>query len=113
MTTATPPTRPGRAELAHEMGDAASGIGLWTTTLFGIVPGFLPTVVLTIVGVAIIVVPVLIAGAALGAAFGLMLVVVRLVSRGFSLAVRDRHETDASSESESGMVRAEPEAALH
>jgi hypothetical protein len=95
------------------MSDAASGVGLWTTTLFGIVPGFLPTVALTIVGAAIIVVPVLIVGAGLGAAFGLLLVFGRLVSRGFSLVVRDRHQADASSTSEGGMVGAEPEAALH
>jgi hypothetical protein len=113
MTTATPPTRPGPAELAGEMTDAASGVAMWTTTLFGIVPGFLPTVALTIVGLAIIVVPVLIVGAGLGAAFTLLLVFGRLVSRGFSLVARDRHEIDVCGEGDRGMARAEPEAALH
>ncbi len=121
MTTATPPTqvskapapRPGGTEFLDEMNDAAAGIGLWTTTLFGIVPGFLPTVALTVVAVAVIVIPVLIVGAGLGAAFGLLLVFGRLVSRGFSLVTTDRHDADDSKDRKPELVHAEPEAALH
>jgi hypothetical protein len=95
------------------MNDAAAGIGLWTMTLFGIVPGFMPTVALTIFVGAIIVIPVLIVGAGLGAVFGLLLVLGRLVSRGFSLVPSDRQETRGSKDRDGQLVRAEPEAALH
>jgi hypothetical protein len=70
------------------------------------VPGFLPTVALTILAVVIVVIPVLIVGGALGLAFGLLAVMARLASRGFALVTGADHEPD-------GMVRTDPEAALH
>jgi hypothetical protein len=88
------------------MSDAAAGIGLWTVTLFGIVPGFLPTVALTIVAVAIFVIPVV----ALGAVVGLPLLALRLASR---LVAAARHDGEAAGARRDRMVRTEPAPALH
>ena len=109
MKTATPPSRPGPTEFADEMSDAAAGIGLWTTILFGTVPGFLPIVALTILAGAIFVIPIVV----LVAVAGLPLLVARIASWAFSLVARGHRDTEHSRSRKRPMVRAEPEAALH
>ncbi len=81
MKTATTPNRPGTAELVDEINVAASGIGLWTTTLFGIVPGFIPIVALTIVGLAIFVVPIVVLIAMIALPLLAVRVACRLIAR--------------------------------
>jgi hypothetical protein len=98
---------------ADEMSDAAGGIGLFTISLFGAVPGFLPTVALTIFAGALVVIPVLIVGGAAALAFGLLLVLARLVSRGVTLAGRGHDESDDAKEPKATLVSTDPQAALH
>jgi hypothetical protein len=98
---------------ADEMADAVGGIGLFTVSLFGAVPGFLPAVALTILAGAIVVIPVLIVGGAVGLAFGLLLVLARLVSRGVTLVGGAREESDDAKEPKGTLVSTDPQAALH
>jgi hypothetical protein len=77
----TPVSSPNATEFFDETSDLLSGLGLFVVTFLAPIPGFLPAVALTILGVVILVVPILLIGLAAGA----LLLVGRLV---FGVIVR-------------------------
>jgi hypothetical protein len=77
--------------LGDEISDAAVGLGLFTTILFGVVPGFLPTLALTLFAGVILLIPVLVVGVVVGVPL-LVLRLVRFTKRdGHSVPL---HDTD-------------------
>jgi hypothetical protein len=70
-------------------------------------------IALTILTGALIVIPVLIVGAGLGAAFGLLMVLARLVFRGSSLVVGADREGEDPKDTKAAVVRGDANPALH
>jgi hypothetical protein len=68
---------PDAEELLQETLDLSSGLGILGVTYLGVVPGFLPSVALALVAVAIVLAPLLV----VGILFGALLLIGRLISR--------------------------------
>ena len=85
-------SNPGAAELAEELTNLGSGIGLAFTSFLAGIPGLLPMVLLTALGLAIVVIPMLVVGIAFGALLALGWLAARIVSRTVSFITGTRQQ---------------------
>ncbi len=80
----TLPPEPGPTQLLEEVADLSSGLGLAFTSLLAAIPGLLPVVLLTVAALAIVAIPMVIAGTAVGAAYLLLRPIAHIAARAVS-----------------------------